>query len=106
MRRVPLAFAVILALQVAVPLLRLGSEKPGRFGWHMFAGVPPAVTFAVRYDGSRVDTLTLADVLVRPRPEIDAAAEIPSRLCARDGAVRGVLVLVAGRTDGTEHTCP
>lgn len=100
-------FAALLALQVCIPLLRLGSERSTRFGWQMFATLSEPVQFTVRYRSGLVDTIDVADHVVKGRSEIDLSAVLPPHLCRRLEGADAVMVR-RGWTLGppVERRCP
>jgi hypothetical protein len=72
-----------LAVQIAVPLVRLWAPRPVRFGWQMFAGIRSAPRFATITTDSLVAELTRADILGHPRADMDLADDrIHAHLCA------------------------
>lgn len=109
-----LLFAGLLLFQVAIPVQRLLSEDVGgqtRFGWQMFAGFPDRPVYVVRHVSGRIDTVDIADYVVRQRPEIDFASALPPHLCRQLEGVSEVTVrwpAVGQRSvpRRIDHPCP
>lgn len=105
-RAATLVFAGVLAVQVAVPALKLGSDGPARFGWQMFANVWPASTFTVEYVDGGVDTVRVTDYMAKPRPEIDLPTLLPPHLCGHLDGASAVSVHAPGPDGRTAvHPC-
>jgi hypothetical protein len=83
--------AVLLAVQIGVPLYQLGAPGSARFGWQMFSRAGGLPVFEVQKDDGVVDTLRVTDLLVLPRQEIDFAGVLPPVLCERAGVERVVV---------------
>lgn len=87
-RALPAAFvAAFLVVQVAVPIRQLFDDRPSRFGWHMYSGLPQLPSaWTVASDG----TETPVDLDVRlagQRGEIDYGSVLPVALCVEPGVV-------------------
>lgn len=98
-RRHPLRAATLLLLSVAlvagevtVAAAQLGSDRPVRFGWQMFATIQLRPSFEVRYDDGRVEAVDLARWLARSRWEIDLATHLPPHLCGHLPGAAAVVV--------------
>ena len=89
------AFFVI---QLAIPISRLGSGDPARFGWQMYSSADPAPVFTIEtVDGE--EAVELDHYLAARRVEIDVTTLLPEHLCTViNGAIRVTW-------DGGEHTC-
>jgi hypothetical protein len=89
--------AAFLAVQIAVPLVRLWAPRPARFGWHMYSSVRSQPRFAtVSVDGS-VTAVRSADFLGNPRGDLDLAGDrVPAHLCAITPDIRAVRVEAKG----------
>lgn len=60
MWRKAVVVGVVVTLQVSLPFVGLTNDRPGRFGWQMYAGRPTPLTATV---------MLRDDVLVRYRPD-------------------------------------
>ncbi len=74
------AAALFLAVQVAVPAIQLGEERPSRWGWQMFSTIPPVEQVRVeRPDG--VEFVALPTLLAHWRHEIRPDPPLLRRIC-------------------------
>lgn len=81
-RALPAAFvAAFLVVQVAVPVRQLFEERPSRFGWHMYSGLPRLPSaWTVGRDGTETP-VDLDARLAGQRGEVDYAAVLAVALC-------------------------
>jgi hypothetical protein len=90
-------FVLYLAVQLAVPIWKLMQpERPGRFGWQMFAGTEVRVRFvAIGEDGSE-QNLDPIPFQVARRLDLRLDEAFPRFVCRQQqGSVRAVRVVRA-----------
>ena len=75
-----IGIGLFLAIQLAIPLARLGSDDAARFGWQMFATVGPPVEFTVHTD-SGSELIDLDAYMARVRGDISLEDLLPPHLC-------------------------
>lgn len=87
-RALPAAFfAAFLVVQVAVPIRQLFAERPARFGWHMYSGLPQLPSaWIVEADGAETP-VDLEARLAGMRGEVDYPSILAAALCAEAGVV-------------------
>jgi len=81
------ATAAVLALQVSIPITRLGQHDVAeRFGWQMFSAARPPIEFVVHTTEGEVE-VTVEHHFARLRSDLPVAELLPPRLCEEvDGA--------------------
>jgi hypothetical protein len=96
---------VFVTLQVAVPLVKLASPRPARFGWHMWsARWRPATFVVVMRDGTKRPA-DLARHVGRGRGEMELAAALPPHLCRVVPEAAAVEVRSSGLEAPRVHAC-
>ena len=83
------ATALILAVQVAIPALRVGpTDTPQRWAWQMFSKPPYSVEFTIETaQGAEVADLEMYSP--HPRGDLDLTEAMPAHLCeVRSDAIR------------------
>jgi hypothetical protein len=92
-----------LVIQVGVPLVQLGADRPARFGWQMYSAVHPVDVVVVDHGGRR-RTLD-AELVDLVRSDLDPLVAIAPELCANPVVAR---VLTVDRSTGEEKgiSCP
>lgn len=83
-RSPPIAVAVvalILIVQLAIPISRLGDETARRFGWQMFSSSVAVPKFSVATAEGEFE-VELSRYMARIRADIDIVTLIPPHLCA------------------------
>lgn len=111
---VMLVFVGLLLAQIAIPVQQVLSNDEGgpvRFGWQMFAMVRDRPLYVVRHGSGGIDTVDIVGHLVRHRPEIDLASELPPHLCrvlkdVSEVVVRWPTSPQRSERRQVEHTCP
>ena len=74
-------FAIFVLVQTVVPLVKLASPRPARFGWQMFSGRQPGARFSlVLRDGTR-QPVNLARYVALSRGEVNLETALPPHLC-------------------------
>lgn len=85
-------FVITLLIQTAVPLVRLWSPRPTRFGWQMFiAKAPRKSDTLVLRDGTRRPA-DLASYVALSRGAMDLEKALPEHLCRLVAGLESVLV--------------
>lgn len=76
-----MVFVAVLAVQLAIPISRLGEvEKGTRFGWHMFSGARGVPEFVVE-TGDGEEAVALDDYMANVRVDVDITSWLPAHLC-------------------------
>lgn len=88
-RAAAVALLLTLAVQVGVPLARLGGPRQARFGWQMYSRVQPAPQVWVVFPGGEAREVAPRDVLGHVRSDYtDLEAHLtPHLLRQHPGAV-------------------
>ena len=71
----------VIALQLAVPVVALLNDPPGRFGFQMYSGLGGVQATVVNAAG-HTRSVDLEQVAAEPRPELDWTARLPEYLCS------------------------
>jgi hypothetical protein len=83
LRGLPVLVAMIVAIQVAVPLLVLVTQdKPGRFGFQMFSGAGSFEASQITGSGERA-TIDVPALIEGFRVEVTWTERLPEYLCRR-----------------------
>lgn len=99
-------FVLYLAVQLAVPIWRLSQpERPGRFGWQMFAGTEARVRFVLLFDGGGEQGIDPIPFQVARRLDQRLDEALPAFLCQRGEHPLAVRVERAGLPP-REVPCP
>jgi len=93
-----LVIAAFLTIQLAVPVSRLSSGDPARFGWQMYSSADPSPEFIVQTVDESFE-IDIDDYLAARRVEVRIQDFLPVHLCS---VVDGALVVTW--EDG-EHPC-
>jgi hypothetical protein len=76
------ATSLILAVQVAIPALRLGPpDTPQRWAWQMFSKPPYSVAFTIETTQS-AEVVDLETYSAHSRGDLDLTGAMPAHLCA------------------------
>lgn len=86
-------FVLYLACQIAVPTWKLTRpERPGRFGWQMFAGTEVRFRFVLILDGGAEKLIDPSAFQVARRLDLRLDEAFPPFLCQRVKNARAVRV--------------
>lgn len=86
-------FVLYLAVQLALPIWKLiQPERPGRFGWQMFAGTEARVRFVLILDGGGEKEIDPTPFQVARRLDLRLDEAFPLFLCQRVKNARAVRV--------------
>jgi 23S rRNA U2552 (ribose-2'-O)-methylase RlmE/FtsJ len=97
---------LFLSIQIGVPLARLWSPRPARFGWHMWSTVPPRLEIdLVMRDGSS-QPANLRPYVAQARGELDLDNSLPPHLCRMLPEVAAVQLRSSGSFNTQIPTCP
>lgn len=98
-------FVVFLTVQLVVPTWKLFQpERPGRFGWQMFAGTEVKVRFVLILDSGAEHVVDPAQFQVARRLDLVPEREFPPYLCQRAKNGRKVRVEMPGKP-AWEYPC-
>ena len=102
-----LIFVVLfLSIQIIVPVAKLMSSRPARFGWHMWTVIPPRREIElVMRDGS-TKTADLRPYIAQGRGELDLDHVLPPHLCRMMPDVAAVRYRSKRAVSTQTHTCP
>ena len=99
-------FVAFLTIQVAVPIVKLGSARPARFGWHMWTARKRNPQFVlVMKDGTK-RLVSLSTYLGLSRGELDFREAMAEHLCR---VVPGVAAVQIDQRDSDSpkvYSCP
>ncbi|MDQ3689000.1 MAG: hypothetical protein M3406_03010 [Chloroflexota bacterium] len=99
-----IAVAAVLAIAVVgLPILAFFDERPGRFGWQMYATINPAPEASVERADGLLEPVDLGPLLADARAEIEWADPLAELLC-RDESVAAVVV--TDRAGRSRVPCP
>ena len=105
--KVALVFITLfLSIQIAVPVVKLLSPRPVRFGWHMWTVTPPRrhVVLLMRDGSSR--PADLRPYLVQARGELNLDEVLPRHLCRMMPDVAAVRHRSPRTATTQTHPCP
>lgn len=105
--KVVLAVIVLfLAIQIGVPLAKLSSRRPARFGWHMWTTVPSRRNFSLLMRDGSFRVADLSPYVALARGELDLNNALPPHLCRMMPDVAAVHVNSVGASTAQIHKCP
>jgi hypothetical protein len=87
-----------IALQTAVPIVKLFEPRPSRFGWQMYSGERPQPSFAVLLSDGRRESVDISPFIGQGRSEIELVPAIPDHLCSTIAGAVSVDVIDATGT--------
>lgn len=85
-----LAVGMFLTVQLAIPINRVASGAPERFGWQMFSKARDPIELSIEKP-TGFETVDLEEVLARVRLDMDLEALVPSFLCDTDTSIVAVI---------------
>jgi len=74
-------FVLFLLIQTGVPLIRLWSPRPARFGWQMFSAIPERPRFTLVLRDGTTRPVNLGLYVGQSRGEVNLANALPGHLC-------------------------
>ena len=96
------AVLVVIALQIAIPLVALLQPPPQKLGFQMYSGLGAVTATVINEDGA-VETVTeFGDIVAKYRPDTDWLPLLPEALCESDGDTVEVRVEQSGRIRSIE----
>jgi hypothetical protein len=99
-------FVLFLLIQVGVPLLRLWSPRPARFGWQMFSASPQQIAFSLVLRDGTSQPVSLGRYVAQSRGEVDLEDRLPPHLCRVVPDVASVEITKPGSTQRRVYRCP
>ena len=97
-----IAVLVVIALQIAIPLVALLQPPPQRFGFQMYSGLGAVIATVVDADGTEQTVTEFDDVLGKYRPDIDWLLLLPQALCESNSDAVEVRVEQSGQVRSME----
>lgn len=95
--------AVLLGIQIGVPVAGLFAERPDRFGWHMYSTLNPAPEASVEDASGDLSPVDVAALIADPRAEIRWSGPLADVLCQDESVVA---VVVSDREGTSRVPCP
>ena len=99
----PRLAAVLVVVQLGIPLVALTNGVPSRFGFHMFSGREGLSVHVVDDSGADLP-LELDDYVAAGRPELDWSKVLPEFICEREA--EAAVVTVSSRHTRRALSCP
>lgn len=102
-----LAFIVLfLSVQIIVPVVKLMSPRPARFGWHMWTVTPPRRQVVLLMRDGTTRPADLRPYLAQGRGELDLDHVLAPHLCRMNPDVAAVRYRSRSTATTQTHTCP
>jgi hypothetical protein len=99
-------FVTFLTIQIVVPVVKLTSPRPARFGWHMWTARKPNPQFVmIMKDGSATPVI-LSTYLGLSRGELDLLEAMPAHLCRVVPDVASVQIKPLDSEPAKVYSCP
>ncbi len=89
-RRVAVFVVAYVAVQLALPGIKLWEARPARFGWHMFSGIHPSPLFSVALPDGSTRPVAIEEHYGNPRADLHYEDHLPAHLCRRLPGIRAV----------------
>jgi hypothetical protein len=99
-------FVTFLAIQIVVPLVKLTSPRPGRFGWHMWTARKRNPQFVMVLKDGSASPVSLSTYLGFSRGEIDVREAMPAHLCRVVPDVASVQIKPLDSEPSKVYSCP
>ena len=90
--------SILLVAMLTIPLVRLGTDESTRFSWQMFSHTSSTTDFTV-HTATGEETVSLADLMARPRTDLPLTDIVPLHLC------ESVSSAISVSWDSGEYTC-
>lgn len=97
--------SAVVVFQLGVPLAQLWAPRPARWGWQMFATLPPNPTFTVVLETGSVQPVDPAAYFGYARGEIDSQVVLPPHVCRTIPDAITVQIHHPQTTQLQEYTC-
>jgi hypothetical protein len=96
--------AAFLAIQIAVPIAKLASQRPARFGWHMWSARKKFPQFFL-VKGETKRPADLSRYIAWSRGEMDFTDALPAHLCREIPDIDGVEIRMPDNQPPKTHAC-
>lgn len=98
-------FASFLTIQIVVPIIKLTSQRPARFGWQMWSARKKFPRFFVVMKDGTSQPADLSRYIGWSRGEIDLTEALPPHLCRVVPEIAAVQVKEPGSETLKVHSC-
>jgi len=98
-------FVAFLAIQIVVPIVKLTSLRPARFGWHMWTARKPNPRFTLVFKDGTTSPAILSTYLGLSRGELDIREAMPAHLCRVVPNVASVQINTVDSESLKVYTC-
>ncbi|HEY9324276.1 MAG TPA: hypothetical protein VIP50_05045 [Agromyces sp.] len=92
------AIFVVIALQVAVPLVALLQPPPQKFGFQMYSGLGAVTATVIDTEGDERPFVEIDRIAAKYRPDTNWLPLLPEAVCAAEHDVVSVTVEQSGRS--------
>jgi hypothetical protein len=99
-------FVAFLTIQIAVPIVKLTSPRPARFGWHMWTARRRNPQFTLVMKDGTTSPVDLSTYLGLSRGELDFREAMPAHLCRVVPDVVEVQTQTLDSESPKVHSCP
>jgi len=99
-------FVTFLAIQIVVPIVKLISPRPARFGWHMWTARKRNPQFVMTMKDGSASPVILSTYLGLSRGELDIREAIPAHLCRVVPDVASVEIKPLDSQPSKVYSCP
>ena len=93
---------VVIALQVAIPLVALMQPPPQKLGFQMYSGLGAVTATVIDANGTEQTLTEFGDIVAKYRPDTDWLPLLPEAICETYPDAGGVRVEQSGRTRSIE----
>jgi len=99
-------FVIFLAIQIVVPVVKLTSPRPARFGWHMWTARNRNPQFVMTMKDGSLSPVILSTYLGLSRGELDIREAMPAHLCRVVPDVVSVQIKTLDSEPSKVYSCP
>jgi hypothetical protein len=99
-------FFAFLAIQIVVPVVKLTSLRPARFGWHMWTARKRNPQFVMIMKDGSASPVILSTYLGLSRGEMDIREAMPAHLCRVVPDVASVQIKPFDSEPSQVYSCP
>jgi hypothetical protein len=99
-------FVTFLAIQIVVPVVKLTSPRPARFGWHMWTARKRNPQFVMMMKDGTATPVILSTYLGLSRGELDLRDAMPAHLCRVVPDVASVQIKLLDSEPAKVYSCP
>lgn len=101
-----LFFVAFLAIQIIVPVVKLASPRPARFGWHMWTARKGNPQFILVMKNGTTHPVSLSTYLGLSRGELDIREAMSAHLCRVVPEVASVQIKTLDSEPPKVYSCP